>query len=161
MFKFLRKGSRNEDSGDAHDESTEVAAGHTPRLFVKPGCPFCTRLVIFLDSAKLQDTVEYEFDTEENRAYILKCITPAPTEFDPQTGQPRPVEPSHKVTFPCLELIPGEIKFETDELISYFAEQHGVDMDNGVFGFRYYRDGVGDRYAKLQRRLGFGLKIVR
>ena len=44
---------------------------------------------------------------------------------------------------------------ETDELISYFAEQHGVDMDSGVFGFRYYRDGVGDRYSKLQRRLGF------
>ena len=68
-----------------------------------------------------------------------------------------PREPTHKLTFPCLEIADGEIMFETDDLIKYFADKHNIDTESDaeVFGFRYYLNGVGARYSKLQRRLGF------
>jgi hypothetical protein len=54
----------------------------------KKGCPFCSKLAVFLGEANLMDKVTFEPDDAKNRAYITqKC---------------------GKATFPAMEYEPGE-----------------------------------------------------
>ena len=41
-----------------------------PILYMKPGCPFCSNLAIWLASTGLDKHFQWEYDTVENRALI-------------------------------------------------------------------------------------------
>jgi glutaredoxin len=91
------------------------------RCFVKMGCPFCTKLMMFMAEAKLMHLITLDLDTEDNRKYVKES-----------TG---------KEMFPCIELGPGNIMGETMDLIDKFAKENGVDMDS-LPAYDYYAKGV-------------------
>lgn len=77
------------------------------RLYMKRGCPWCTKLAVWLADANLVDKVVFEWDTAENRAYVQeKC---------------------GKTTFPALEYVPGKVMLESSDIINHFAKQYGID----------------------------------
>ena len=43
-----------------------------PILYMKKGCPFCTKLAVFMADARV-DGVEWQYDTEENRE-VSVCL---------------------------------------------------------------------------------------
>jgi len=76
---------------------------------MKPGCPFCSNFAVWLASAGLNDTFEWQFDTSENRALIAgKCA-------------------NGKVTFPTIQYEQGKFMNETFDLMRHVTKEHGVD----------------------------------
>eukprot|EP00669_Euglena_mutabilis_P009864 TRINITY_DN4678_c0_g1_i1.p1 TRINITY_DN4678_c0_g1~~TRINITY_DN4678_c0_g1_i1.p1 ORF type:complete len:285 (+),score=116.11 TRINITY_DN4678_c0_g1_i1:24-857(+) len=91
------------------------------RLFLKHGCPFSQKVVAYLGAADLSDKVITEFDTEENRALITEKVG--------------------KVTFPALEVEPGKIILESDDIIGIFAKESGVEPA-ALPLYQYYMTGL-------------------
>ena len=89
--------------------NTPSSSNHTApiRLYMKRGCPWCTKLAVWLADAKLMDKVVFHWDTAENRAYVQeKC---------------------GKTAFPALEYEPGKVMLESGDIINRFAEEHSID----------------------------------
>eukprot|EP00615_Pteridomonas_danica_P013129 CAMPEP_0114343058 /NCGR_PEP_ID=MMETSP0101-20121206/10300_1 /TAXON_ID=38822 ORGANISM="Pteridomonas danica, Strain PT" /NCGR_SAMPLE_ID=MMETSP0101 /ASSEMBLY_ACC=CAM_ASM_000211 /LENGTH=135 /DNA_ID=CAMNT_0001477547 /DNA_START=20 /DNA_END=427 /DNA_ORIENTATION=- len=87
-----------------------AAASPPMKLFMKTGCPFCSKLACFLGEANLMDKVSFEPDDEANRAYVTeKC---------------------GKASFPALEYEPGSVMLETDDIIKKFCDENNVDCAN-------------------------------
>jgi glutaredoxin 2 len=103
------------------EKNVPIIVSKPYRCFIKPGCPFCMKFLVFMADAKLMHLIACENDTEANRTYI--------------TGL------AGKATFPCIELEPGKIMFETMDLIEKFAKGNGVDM-NTLPAYDYYRNGA-------------------
>ena len=70
-------------------------------LYYKPTCPFCTKVVRFMESAGI--TCEMRNTLEEANAQDLVAI-------------------GGKKQVPCL-VIDGKALYESDDIIAYFAEQ--------------------------------------
>jgi hypothetical protein len=90
-----------------------VAADFRPILFLKKGCPFCFKLRVFLLDAGLLDRFELQ-------------------EFEPGSAEDRRIHATlsahfDKVSFPAAEIAPGRYEKDSDNLISTFARQFGVD----------------------------------
>eukprot|EP00667_Euglena_gracilis_P017244 EG_transcript_18126 len=77
------------------------------RIFLKLGCPFCSKVVSYLGAAGLADKVAVEYDTEANRQRITEL--------------------AGKCSFPALEVSPGAILLESDAIIALYAKESGVD----------------------------------
>eukprot|EP00667_Euglena_gracilis_P027206 EG_transcript_33472 len=93
----------------------------TRRLFLKLGCPYCSKLTTYLAEAGLSSKVTVELDTEENRQYIA--------------------EKAGKCTFPALEVEPGQVMLESGDIIALFAKESGVDPASLPL-HQYYLNGL-------------------
>ena len=78
----------------------------TRTLYMKRGCPFCSKLAIFMAEAGITDVL-WEYDTDENKAKITEKLG--------------------KVTFPTLEIAPGEFMLESGDIINKFAAEKQLD----------------------------------
>jgi glutaredoxin len=78
----------------------------TRTLYMKRGCPFCSKLAIFMAEAGITDVL-WEYDTDENKAKITEKLG--------------------KVTFPTLEIAPGEFMLESGDIINKFATEKQLD----------------------------------
>eukprot|EP00353_Schmidingerella_taraikaensis_P002814 CAMPEP_0185582606 /NCGR_PEP_ID=MMETSP0434-20130131/21002_1 /TAXON_ID=626734 ORGANISM="Favella taraikaensis, Strain Fe Narragansett Bay" /NCGR_SAMPLE_ID=MMETSP0434 /ASSEMBLY_ACC=CAM_ASM_000379 /LENGTH=126 /DNA_ID=CAMNT_0028201465 /DNA_START=28 /DNA_END=408 /DNA_ORIENTATION=- len=77
-----------------------------PVIYMKRGCPFCTKVAVFLAEAQIKLT--WEYDTEENR----KLVT----------------EKCGKASFPTYQFAEGEFMQESDDIMAKLAEEKGIDM---------------------------------
>ena len=73
---------------------------------MKRGCPFCSKLAVFMAEAGVTDVL-WEYDTDENKAMITEKLG--------------------KVTFPALEIAPGEFMLESGDIIHKFAAEKQLD----------------------------------
>uniref|UniRef100_A0A7S2SDJ4 Glutaredoxin domain-containing protein n=1 Tax=Rhizochromulina marina TaxID=1034831 RepID=A0A7S2SDJ4_9STRA len=92
------------------------------RLFMKMGCPFCTKLAFFLAEAGLLSKVTMIYDHPVVREYVKATN-------------------EGKCTFPSLEVEPGVVMRETDDIINKFATENGVDVDS-LLGLKYFSTGM-------------------
>ena len=98
----------------------------TPTAYMKSSCPFCFKVIMFLAEAGLMDKlniVRIETENTEKLEHYRE-------KLQALTGKP--------ASFPTIELTPGQFVSDSDELISYFAEQNGIDPTS-LPGLAYYK----------------------
>jgi len=91
-----------------------MTASFRPVLFLKDKCPWCLKLRLFLLEAGLKDAVEERIFAagDEAEAGIRAHLAPH----------------LEKVTFPTIELAPGEFLQDSQAIIDLFAEREGIDV---------------------------------
>lgn len=92
------------------------AASFKPKAYLKEGCPFSFKLLLFLTEAGIRDQLE-----------IIRCDPQAPA-FEAiksrlQAGL------HHPATFPTVEIEPNRYLSDSDTLIKHFAATRHVDAD--------------------------------
>ncbi|MFD1910823.1 glutathione S-transferase N-terminal domain-containing protein [Halodurantibacterium flavum] len=84
-----------------------------PIVYLMAACPHCFKLRLFLLEGGLIDQVELrQFENGTPEEDVIRAEL-AP-HFD-------------KTTFPAAQIAPGEYLKESDALIDWFAERHGLD----------------------------------
>lgn len=110
-----------------------MTTDYIAKAYLKNSCPFCFKFVMFMAEAGLMDKIEIvcidgENETEMNhyREFLQK-----------QTGE--------NASFPTVEINPGEYSSDSDGLIDFFANKHGVDAES-LPGLAYYKDNLFPAY---------------
>ncbi len=105
------------------------------KVYVKEGCPFSLKLLIFLAEARLLDQVE------------IVRLDPAQPDFD--ATKARLTEGLGKpATFPTVELEPGRYMSDSDVLVAHFAHVNGLDPDATTV-LAFYKETVFPQIAAL------------
>ena len=107
-----------------------------PILYVKKTCPHCFKLRLFLLEAGVADRFE------------LRVFTPGdddePTiraELDPHFDS---------VTFPTVQLAPGDFLQDSDAIVAHYARAFDIDADTLPL-FSIYAGSILPRYQALRR----------
>ena len=88
-----------------------------PRAYVKEGCPFSFKYLVFMAEAGLLDEIE-----------IVRLREAAPDfaavkrDLSEHLGKP--------ATFPTVEVEPTRYLTDSDRLIEHFARRHGCSVDD-------------------------------
>jgi len=108
------------------------------KAYLKHTCPYCLKFRIFATEAGLAERFEFVvFEDGDSTHTSLR-------ERMKAAGQ----EPS----FPAVETEPGKLLTGTDELISHFASEAGVDSSKLPL-LDYYTGGVFKRHIAMFREL--------
>ena len=100
------------------------------RLFLKAGCPFCTKLVVFITAAGLQDKFKPIYDCPPVREYVAAVN-------------------DGKCSFPSMELEPEKVVMrETSDIIAKLVEENDIDMD-ALWAYNYFEGGLLRSYSAL------------
>jgi len=87
-----------------------------PVVYLKDGCPFSFKLRVALLEMGLLDKVQIQ---------TFSTGTPAEAEI-----RHRLSVKIEKVSFPTVEISPGEFKGESDALIAYFGHKYRIALEN-------------------------------
>ena len=117
--------------------SQQFAERMKPKAYIKEGCPYSFKFLLFMAEAKLLHGVD-----------IIRC-DPAEDEFEGikdmlsrATGKP--------ATFPTVEVEPKRYLTDSDRLIDYFATQY--DIDQGALpALEFYRRSIFPQLDELHR----------
>ncbi|MFO7324141.1 MAG: glutathione S-transferase N-terminal domain-containing protein [Pseudomonadota bacterium] len=107
-------------------------------VYLKRTCPYCLKLRIFLTEAGIADRFDFTVFSEGDDTH--KALR-ARME---QAGQ--------KPSFPAAELEPGRLATGSDDLISHFAREAGVDPSSLPL-LNYYIQGVFPRHVEMHQEL--------
>ena len=104
------------------------------RLFLKAGCPFCTKLVAFISAAGLQDKFKPIYDCPPVRNYVASVN-------------------NGKCSFPAMELEPEKsVLLETADIIELLIEENNINAES-LWAYNYFTDGLLRSYSALFRYL--------
>ena len=84
-----------------------------PKAYVKDGCPFSFKYLVFMAESGLLDAIEIVRLRESDPDFEI-----AKQQLSQQLGKP--------LTFPTVELEPGRFLTDSDRIIEYFAEREGL-----------------------------------
>lgn len=99
-----------------------------PKAYLKEGCPFSFKFLLFMGEARLLDRIE-----------VIRCDPDDPhyaevkAKIADATGE--------DATFPTVEIAPGRYRSDSDALIEHFANEHGVTADRLPI-LSYYRESL-------------------
>ena len=100
------------------------------RLFLKAGCPFCTKLAVFISAAGLQNKFKPIYDCPPVRNYVASVN-------------------NGKCSFPAMELEPEKsVLLETADIIEQLIEEHNIDADS-LWAYNYFTNGLLRSYSAL------------
>lgn len=100
------------------------------RLFMKAGCPFCTKLAVFIASAGIQDKIKPIFDCPPVRDYVARVNNGA-------------------CTFPALEIEEGlNVMLETEDIITFLCAENNIDTQT-LWVSHYFDEGLLQSYRAL------------
>ena len=120
-------------------KASELPAPDKPgqrRLFLKGGCPFCTRLVVFIADAGLKDKVKPIYDCPAVREYIKEVN-------------------DGRCSFPAMEISPGTtVMLETQAIIDLLKQENGVAED-ALWASHYFEEGL---FLSYRAMFGYLLK---
>jgi hypothetical protein len=85
--------------------------------YLKEGCPFSFKFLLFMTEAGLADHIE-----------VRRC-DPRDPEFDALKAK-LTAALGKPASFPTVEIEPGRYESDSDTLIQYYATKHGVKSDN-------------------------------
>jgi hypothetical protein len=103
-------------------------AAFKPRAYLKVGCPFSFKFLLFASEARLLDSIE-----------IVRC-DPEHPEFERIKSKLE--QATHdKASFPTVEVEPGVYKSDSDELIEYFARRYSV-AEQKLPVLAFYKDSI-------------------
>lgn len=109
-----------------------------PKIYLLRPCPYCLKLRIFLTEAGMADRFTYvEFESGDTTHEAVRN---------------RMIEAGLKPSFPAAELQEGQFTTESDELISRFAKEAGVDPAKMPL-LQYYLGGVFARMGAMRQEL--------
>ena len=100
------------------------------RLFLKAGCPFCTKLAVFISAAGLQDKFKPIYDCPPVREYVSSVN-------------------NGRCTFPAMELEADKsVMLETSDIIQLLIEENNIDADS-LWAYNYFAGGLLRSYSAL------------
>lgn len=82
------------------------------RIFVKEGCPHCSKVLAFMAEANILHQYSLEYDTEKNREMIKKRYG--------------------KVMFPAYEFGDEKIMIESNDIVKALADEYNIDPNTLV-----------------------------
>lgn len=85
-----------------------------PKAYVKRGCPFSFKFLVFMAEAGLLDEIEVVHMSEQDPGFEA-----AKQRLSAGLGKP--------ATFPTVELEPERFVSDSDQLIEHYAQQHHVE----------------------------------
>ena len=88
--------------------------GFKPKAYLKEGCPYPFKYLLFMAEAALIDRIE-----------IVRC-DPDSADFD-KTKDKLTQATGREATFPTVEIEPGRYLSDSDRLIDHFAAVYKVD----------------------------------
>ena len=99
-----------------------------PKAYLKVGCPYSFKFLLFMSEADLLDEIE-----------IIRC-DPDDVNFESikeklAAGLKKPA------TFPTVEIEPGRYQADSDRLIERFAKEHNVVTGNLV-ALAFYKESI-------------------
>ena len=104
------------------------------RLFLKAGCPFCTKLAVFVSAAGLQDKFKPIYDCPPVREYIASVN-------------------NGRCTFPAMEIDPDKsVMLETADIIQQLIKENNIDADS-LWAYNYFAGGLLRSYSAMFRYL--------
>lgn len=98
------------------------------RAYLKLGCPFSFKFLLFASEAQLLDSIE-----------IVRCDPERPEFENIKTKLERAT--NAKASFPTVEVEPGVYKTDSDKLIEYYAQRKRV-ADQKLQALSFYRDSI-------------------
>lgn len=118
-----------------------------PRAYLKEGCPFSFKFLLFMGEAGLLDRIDViRTDPDDPRYAEVKA------KIRDATGE--------DATFPTVETAPGRYRSDSDALIEHFASEHGVAVER-LPVFSFYRESLfpvivhlEEENGRLRERLG-------
>jgi len=87
------------------------------RAYVKHGCPFSFKFLVFMSEAGLLDRIEIIRMKPDDPSYDAQK-----QKLDKQLGKP--------ATFPVVEVEPGQYQTDSDRLIERYAAEGGLTPDS-------------------------------
>ena len=118
-------------------DSQQLARRMKPKAYIKEGCPYSFKFLLFMAEAKLIHGVD-----------IIRC-DPGDNEFEGikdmlsrATGKP--------ATFPTVEVEPERYMSDSDRLIAYFAAHHRVEPD-ALPALEFYRRSIFPQLQELHQ----------
>ena len=115
-----------------------MSQAEKPKVYLMVECPYCLKLRIFLNEAKLDDQVELVVFHGGDDTH--------------QEVRNRMIQAGQKPSFPAAELESGTLTTETDVLISHFGGPTKIDPTSLPL-LNYYLDGVFARTVAMHKEL--------
>jgi hypothetical protein len=86
-----------------------------PKAYLKEGCPYSFKYLLFMAEARLLDRIE-----------VVRC-DPESTDFE-RIRDKLEAATGQEASFPTVEIEPGRYMSDSDRLIEHFARAHHVDV---------------------------------
>ncbi len=100
------------------------------RLFLKAGCPFCTKLVVFISASGLLDKFKPIYDCPPVREYVALVN-------------------DGKTSFPALEIEENKIvMLETMDIINLLIKENNI-QEQELWAYHYFEAGLLQSYGAL------------
>jgi hypothetical protein len=93
------------------------AAPFKAKAYLKEGCPFSFKFLLFITEAGLGDQIE------------MRRCNPDDPDFD-ALKEKLTAALGKPASFPTVEIEPGRFQSDSDALIQHFATKHGVKAEN-------------------------------
>jgi len=123
---------------------SEVAERHVDRnrfsakAYLKDGCPFSFKYLLFMAEAKLLDRIE-----------IVRC-NPQSAGFE--AIKAKLTAATHRpATFPTVEVEPGRYQSDSDQLIEYYARTNNVVSKN-LTALSFYKESIFPELEELHAK---------
>lgn len=107
------------------------------KAYVKEGCPYSFKFLLFMAEAGLLDSIE-----------IHRC-DPNSRQFDEEKAR-LTTWLGAKATFPAVETEPGKYLSDSDRLIQFYADRHGVTTER-LPVLAFYKETILPQLEKLHR----------
>ena len=114
-----------------------TTAQFKPKVYLKDGCPYSFKLLLFLSEAGLAERVD-----------VVRC-DPDSTDFD-ATKDRLAQATGREATFPTVEIEPRRYLSDSDRLIEHFARVYKVDP-GGLPALSFYKETVFPQLEALHR----------
>lgn len=108
-----------------------------PTAYLRIGCPFSFKLLLFLSEADLLEGFE-----------IVKC-DPNSDEFERVKAKLARAS-GKKVSFPTVEIEPGVYKSDSDALVQLYATKNGIDPKS-LPAYSFYIESI---FPQLEKQHG-------
>lgn len=108
-----------------------------PKAYVKEGCPFSFKFLVFLAEAQLLDDIDVERVSPEGPS-----LDTVKQHLSEELGKP--------ATFPTVEVEPGRYVADSDRLIDLFAARAGVNVDS-LPVLRFYKETMFPQLIELHQ----------
>lgn len=111
-----------------------------PKAYLKVGCPFSFKFLLFASEAQLLDSIE-----------IVRC-DPERAEFE--TIKSKLERATHaKASFPTVEVEPGVYKTDSDKLIEHYMQRNSV-ADQKLQALAFYKESIFPQLLKCHEEQG-------
>jgi hypothetical protein len=109
-----------------------------PKAYLKEGCPFSFKYLLFMAEARLLDRIE-----------VIRC-NPAGAGFEGIKAK-LAAATNEPATFPTVEVEPGRYQSDSDQLIEHYARTNNVVLSD-LPALSFYKEGIFPQLQELHAK---------